>query len=299
MKEKGKKKNEELSLVEKKVSRRDFSRMAMTLGVTSTLFAWQSFAEAGINPDNQMLAQKAKDIQKERYKTTPKYKFRYGAAGHSTNTEWVAKIGTLDFVRDIEEKSDGAIRIEHLGSGSICGEMNCAEKALQGITDFYVSSTQNASTTLPYLLNLDWGALWPSRAAMYSFAFDHRSEDLFREPMRRLYGMEMLFGDYGLRGLFMGKTKFGEGTPRVDTLAKLRATQAKIRTTGTYYGLKSLQMMGVNPVAISFEEVVDAVRQGAIDGAEAWEIPFSMIHFTAYTGTLNMYSLKYIFSVSP
>ena len=284
MQEKDGKKKGKQSLMERPLSRRDFSRIAMTFGVTSTLFAWQSFADASVKPDAHMLAQKAKNIQDERYKSKPKFKFRYGAAGHSVDTMWVAKIGTMDFVREVEERTDGEIRIEHLGSNSICGEMTCAEKCIQGIVDFYVASTQNSSTICPYLLNLDWGALWPNRAAMYSFAFDHRSEDLFREPMRRLYGLEMLFGDYGLRGFFMSKKKFGKGKPIVDTLDKLKATGAKIRTTGTYFGLISMKLMGVNPVAISFEEVVDAVRQGAIDGAEAWEIPFSMIHFTEYTG---------------
>ncbi|MBW2604629.1 MAG: TRAP transporter substrate-binding protein DctP, partial [Deltaproteobacteria bacterium] len=282
MQEKDKK--EKKSFLEKTLSRRDFSRIAMTFGVTSTLFAWQSFADAGMKPDAYMLAQKAKNIQDERYKAKPKFKFRYGAAGHSVDTMWVAKIGTMDFVREVEERTDGEIRIEHLGSNSICGEMTCAEKCVQGIVDFYVASTNNSSTICPYLLNLDWGALWPNRAALYSFAFDHRSEDLFREPMRRLYGLEMLFGDYGLRGFFLSKRKFGPKTTALDTLDKLRATGATIRTTGTYFGLISMRLMDVNPVAISYEEVVDAVRQGAIDGAEAWEIPFSMIHFTEYTG---------------
>ncbi|MGA8179906.1 MAG: hypothetical protein WB792_07580 [Desulfobacterales bacterium] len=284
MQEKDKKKKEKSSFLEKSLSRRDFSRIAMTFGVTSTLFAWQSFANAGIMPDANMLAQKAKTIQDSRYKAKPKFKFRFGAAGHGIDTMWVAKIGTIDFVREVEERTDGEIRIEHLGSNAICGEMTCAEKCVQGIVDLYVASTNNSSTICPYLLNLDWGALWPNRAALYSFAYDHRSEDLFREPMRRLYGLEMLFGDYGLRGFFMSKKKYGQGTPALDTLAKLKATGAKIRTTGTYFGLISMQLMGINPVAISYEEVVDAVRQGAIDGAEAWEIPFSMIHFTEYTG---------------
>jgi len=105
---------EKKSFLEKKLSRRDFSRIAMTFGVTSTLFAWQSFADAGVKPDAHMLAQKAKKIQDARYKTTPKFKFRYGAAGHSVDTMWVAKIGTVDFVREVEERTDGEIRIEHL-----------------------------------------------------------------------------------------------------------------------------------------------------------------------------------------
>ena len=95
MQEKDNKEKEKKSILEKPLSRRDFSRIAMTFGVTSTLFAWQSFADAGIKPDAHMLAQKAKKIQDERYKVTPKFKFRYGAAGHSVETMWVAKIGTV------------------------------------------------------------------------------------------------------------------------------------------------------------------------------------------------------------
>ena len=47
MQEKDRKKKEKQSLMERRLSRRDFSRIAMTFGVTSTLFAWQSFADAG------------------------------------------------------------------------------------------------------------------------------------------------------------------------------------------------------------------------------------------------------------
>jgi TRAP-type transport system periplasmic protein len=274
---------EKKPLMERPVSRRDFSRIAMTIGLTSTLFALDSFTKAGATPSAAMLAQKAKDIEKARSKKA-KYRFRYGAAGHSQDTTWVAKSGSLDFVRELEERTDGEIRVDYLGSNTICGEMDCGEKASMGIIDFYLASTNNAATTFPYLLNLDWGALWQNRAQLYSFCYDHRSEQLWREPMRRLYGIEMLFGDYGLRALFMSKVKYGEGKPIVDTVEKLQATNAKVRTTGTNFGLLSLKLMGVNPVAISYEEVVDAVRQGAIDGADAWEVPFSMIRFTQYTG---------------
>jgi len=272
------------SLAEKTVSRRDFTRIAATFGFTSTFLAYHGLAQAGTPPTAMMLAQAAKETEQERAKVKPKVKLRYGTAGHDIESTWVAKVGTYDFVRDLEERTDGAIQVQLMEANSICGEMTCAEKCIQGIIDLYLASTNNASTTCPYLNILDFGALWPSRASLYSFAMDYRSEDLFREPMRRLYGIEMLFGDYGLRGFFLSKVKYGEGTPALDTLDKLKATGAKIRTTGTLFGLKSMQLMGVNPVAISYEEVVDAVRQGAIDGAEAWEIPFNMIHFTEFTG---------------
>ncbi|MGO9019894.1 MAG: TRAP transporter substrate-binding protein [Syntrophobacteraceae bacterium] len=269
---------------QKGVSRRDFSRIAATFGLTSTMLAYGGLARAGLAPDTVQLAQKADETAKDRSKVTPKVRLKYGLAGHDIESTWVAKVGTYDFIYDIEERTDYAIQVEAMAAHSVCGEMTCAEKCIQGIVDLYVTSTNNASTTCPYLNILDFGALWPSRASLYSFAVDCRSEELWREPMRRQYGIEMLFGDYGLRGFFMSKMKYGEGTPAIDTLEKLRATGAKLRTTGTLFGLKSMQLMGVNPVATSYEEVLDAMRRGAIDGAEAWEIPFSAIHFTEFTG---------------
>lgn len=273
---------EKKSIMEKPVSRRDFTRIAMTFGITSTLMAWSGFAKAGVSPSAQTLAQKAESIQKDRYKAAPKYKLRYGAADHSLETTWVAKIGTIEFINELEERTGGAVRVEHLGSGTMCGEMTCAEKCTQGIIDFYLASNNNASVTCQYLLTLDWGSLWQNRAQMYNFAFDYRRERLLQEPMRRLYNIEMLHGDYGLRSLFMSKKKYAKRAD-VTTLDQLKKLRAKVRTTGTRFGLKSLQMMKINPVAISYDEVVDAVRQGAIDGADAWEIPFSVIHFTEYT----------------
>ena len=196
-----KEKTEKRRRKEPEFSRRDFNRIAATFGVTSTLLAFKGLAQAGERPSATQLAQAAKKTEKERAKTTPKFTLRYGAAGHDVETTWVAKIGTIDFTYELEERTDGAIRVEHLGSNSICGEMACAEKCTQGIIDLYVASTQNSSTICPYMLNLDWGALWPSRAAMYSFADDPRSEDLFREPIRRLYGLEMLHTDGAIRPL--------------------------------------------------------------------------------------------------
>jgi len=277
-------KKEKESHPPKGVTRRDFTRIAATFGLTSTMLAYGGLARGGSPPDALQLAQKAAETAKERSKVTPKVKLKYGMAGHDIESTWVAKVGTYDFISDIEERTDYAIQIDAMAANSGCGEMTCTEKCIQGIIDLYCTSTNNASAVCPYFNILDFGALWPSRAALYSFALDYRSEDLYREPMRRLYGLEMLFGDYGLRGFFMSKVKYGEGKPALDTLDKLRATGAKLRTTGTLFGLKSMQLMGVNPVAISYEEVVDAVRQGAIDGAEAWEIPFEMIHFTEFTG---------------
>jgi len=266
------------------VTRRDFSRIAATFGLTSTMLAYGGLARAGSAPDAGQLAQKASETARDRSKVTPKVKLKYGMAGHDLESTWVAKVGTYDFIADIEERTDYAVQIEVMGANSICGELTCTEKCIQGIIDLYCASTNNASTVCPYFNILDFGALWPSRASLYSFAMDYRSEDLWREPMRRTYGLEMLFGDYGLRAFYMSKVKYGEGKPPLDSLEKLKSTGAKIRTTGTLFGLKSMQLMGVNPVAISYEEVVDAVRQGAIDGAEAWEIPFNVIHFTEFSG---------------
>ena len=96
----------------KAISRRDFNRIAATFGLTSTLLAYGGFAWAGAEPDAARLAQKASETAKNRAKTTPKIKLKYGMAGHYLDATWVAKVGAFDFIHDIEERTDNAVQIQ-------------------------------------------------------------------------------------------------------------------------------------------------------------------------------------------
>jgi TRAP-type C4-dicarboxylate transport system substrate-binding protein len=64
----------------------------------------------------------------------------------------------------------------------------------------------------------------------------------------------------------MGK-KF-EDKPLVTSIDDLAGT--KNRVTGTQLGRIAMQLMNLNPVPIAWEETLDGLKQGLIDGAETW-----------------------------
>ena len=84
--------------------------------------------------------------------------------------------------------------------------------------------------------------------------------------MRRLHNIQFLYSHCELRGLMMGK-KF-EDKPLVTSIDDLAGT--KNRVTGTQLGRIAMQLMNLNPVPIAWEETLDGLKQGLIDGAETW-----------------------------
>ncbi len=91
------------------------------------------------------LAQAAESTYNRRYSKEPKLQMKFGAAGFNPQNLLIKRAGCLEFARDLEERTDGEIRIEFIGNNQICGQLSCVEKAQQGIVDFYAASTQNSA----------------------------------------------------------------------------------------------------------------------------------------------------------
>ncbi len=54
-----------------------------------------------------------------RFKTPAKTTLNFGAAGFNERNLLIERAGCLQFANDIEERTDGAIRIEFVGSNQI------------------------------------------------------------------------------------------------------------------------------------------------------------------------------------
>ena len=247
----------------KGVSRRDFLRVSARYGVASTLIGLSGLGGAVSLP---RLAEAANSTYQKRFAKAPKATLKFGAATINDFVREIEHSGALSFVQDLEERTDGAIRIEFLGASQICGQLDCVKKALQGIVDIYASSTQNAAGGAPYFNVLDYAYMFPSRASMYYFFYHPRSEALLREPLRKRHKLEFLFSHAELRGLMLGKK--WENKPTVKSVRELAGT--KNRVTGTQLGRIAMELMNLNPVPIAWEETLDGLKQGLVDGAETW-----------------------------
>lgn len=278
--ERSKKNQESMNIRERlQVSRRDFMKIAGVYGVTSTVLAAAGMVGVITAPS---LAQAANSVYEKRFKSPAKYTLKFGGADKDARRLLMNRIGFLDFVRDIEERTDGAMRIEYIGANQICTEMNAVSKTQQGIIDIFGCATQNASASAPYYNVLDFAYMFPSRASIYHFLFDPRSNRLLREPLRKHHKIHFLFSGVEMRNLFMGE-KF-RNKPLVTSIDQLQGT--KNRSTGTQLGIITMKLLGLNPVPVAWEETYDALRQGLVDGQECIANAVPMAGMTPVTSQM-------------
>lgn len=247
----------------KKINRRDFMKVASVYGTTSTLIAAGTL---GSGASITTLAQAAKKENTRRYKTPPKFELKFGASGFNEKNLDIQKSGQLFFTRDLEERTNGEIRIEFIGSNQICGQTNCVKKTQQNIVDIYSASTQNSAGGAPYYNVLDYAYMFPNRASQYHFFYHKKSEQLLREPLRKRHNIQFLFTHCELRGIMLGLK--WKDKPLVTSVKQLAGT--KNRVTGTQLGRIAMQLMDLNPVPVAWSETLDALKTGLIDGAETW-----------------------------
>src|SRR5690606_18956963 len=244
------------------LDRRGFIRIAGRYGLSSTMLAAVGmFGPLTLEGVGRAAAQTAQDRGGK-----AKFNFKFGAAGFNEENLQIQESGQLWFARELEKRSDGAIKVEFIGSNQICNQLDCVKKTQQGIVDMFTASTQNSAGAAPYYNVLDFAYMFPSRASQHYFFYHPKSEPLLREPLRRLHNIQFLFTHCELRGLMMG-SKFAN-KPTVSKLSELAGT--KNRVTGTQLGRIAMELMDLGPVPLAWEETVDGLKSGLIDGAGTW-----------------------------
>lgn len=245
-----------------RISRRDLFKLAGQYGMSSTLMAAGTFGGA-MSIGN--LARAAESTYEKRFSKEAKYNLKFGAAGFNARNLLIERAGALEFARDLESRTDGEIRIEFIGDNQICGQISCVEKTQLGVVDIYAASTQNSAGGAPYLNVLDYAYMFPSRAAQYHFLYSPESQRILRDPLEERHGLKFLFSHAELRGMQMG---LGWQDKPITKLEDLFGS--KNRVTGTQLGRIAMQALNLNPVPVAWEETLDGLRQGLIDGAETW-----------------------------
>jgi len=245
------------------LTRRDLFKVAGQYGMSSTLMAAGAFGGA-MSLAN--LASAAESTYEKRFAKEPKHTLKFGAAGFNARNLLIERAGALEFARDLESRSDGEIRVEFIGDNQICGQVSCVEKCQQGIVDIYAASTQNSAGGAPYLNVLDYAYQFRSRADQYHFLYHPDSQRLLRDPYEKRHGLKFLFSHAELRGIQLGLKWEDKAT--VTSVDQLAGT--KNRVTGTQLGRIAMTAMNLNPVPVAWEETLDALKTGLIDGAETW-----------------------------
>ena len=245
------------------ITRRDLFRLSGQFGMSSVLLGAGAFTGAA---SLSSLAKAAESTYEKRFAKEAKHTLKMGASGFNARNLLIERMGALEFCRDLEERTEGEIRVEFIGDNQICGQLSCVEKTQLGVVDMYAASTQNSAGGAPYLNVLDYAYMFPTRASQYHFLSSPESMKLLREPLEKRHGLKFLFSHCELRGLQMGQS-FAD-KPTVTKLEELFGT--KNRVTGTQLGRIAMQLLNLNPVPVAWEETLDGLKQGLIDGAETW-----------------------------
>jgi TRAP-type C4-dicarboxylate transport system substrate-binding protein len=245
------------------VNRRDLMRLTGQYGLSSVVLGAAALTGT---VSLSSLARAAGSSYEKRFAKEAKHTLKLGASGFNARNLLIERAGVLEFARDLEERTEGEIRVEFIGDNQICGQLSCVEKTQLGVVDMYAASTQNSAGGAPYLNVLDYAYMFPSRASQYHFLYSPESMKLLREPLEKRHGLKFLFSHCELRGIQLGQN-FAE-KPTVTKLEDLFGT--KNRVTGTQLGRIAMQLLNLNPVPVAWEETLDGLKQGLIDGAETW-----------------------------
>lgn len=246
------------------LSRRDLLRLAKIFGWTSLLLGAGTLS--GILTTDR-LVRAAEAVQRQRSRKKARHQMIFGAATLVGGGYHISALGILEFIRDLEARCDGEVRIELIDNNEICNQLNCIKRTQQGVVDFYYSSTQNAAAIADYFNVLDFPYLFPNRAAQYHFFYHPLSEPLLREPLRKHYGIWFLFAACRLRGVMLGlKWRDKPDVRRIEQLAGL-----KIRVTASQMGRLALQLLGAETIPVPWCDTRGALQHGMVDGMETWE----------------------------
>ena len=247
------------------ISRRQFGKVAAAFGLHAAYCGWSMILRDGEVPTLDRVVEKALGIQKAAAQNPPKYKLRHGT-NLTRNSEEVQKVGIFQFAEEVTKRTSGEVQIEIIAGGALCAELTCPQKVAGKVVDIGTNSSQNAAPTFPYYNVLDYAFLWPSRASLFHFLYSPKSEAAFRKTARELYGMEWLWSHVEVRNVFLG-LKYKD-KPLVTRPEEIRG--AKLRMTGSQMGRIALTQFGANPVPVAWEETLEGLKSGLIDGQETW-----------------------------
>lgn len=230
-------------------------------GLKAALFASASGIVGGIVPGLSNFL-----IREAKAQAEAKYRLRFGASVISPSNELHLCTGVYDFVKRVEAKSGGEVAIQIIDKSQACSETTCGERVINKVLAIGSSSPQNLGSVTPYSIALDWPFLWNDRTEYLNFLFSKDSNRLYRDVMRKAYGIVPLYGSGEMRDIMMG-LKYA-GRPAIVSPAGLQG--AKIRITNSEMIANFAQSMKMNPIPLAFTELLEGLKSGVVDAAETW-----------------------------
>lgn len=243
-----------------KFNRRDFMRISTAFGLRVAIGTSALAGAGAVLPGANFFIKEAKAVEKA------KYKIRFGAGIVSPIVENYMPTAIYDFVKYVEDQTDGEVKFQVIDSSGSCAENTCGDKVASGIVDMGMSSPQNLGSVFPYAIAMDFPFLWNDRDAYLSFLSSPDSNRAYRDVLRKAYGIEPLFAVGEMRDIFLG-LKY-KGRPAIRTHEDFQG--AKFRITNSMMIANFVNSLRGNPTPLAWTETLEGLRSGVVDGCETW-----------------------------
>ena len=184
--------------------------------------------------------------------------------GSSSPEDTVTQIYAEKFAKEVEELSDGKMKIQVYPNGTIGGDRELLESCKDGDIPFVIQNTAPQVTFMPDLAVFDipcrFSTIDEVREKVDDPEFYGLLEDVYENGGYKLFG----YADQGFRVMSTNKM--------VESLADFKGQ--KIRTMENSYHMAYWKALGASPTPMTFSEVYIGLQQGTID---AQENPYEVI----------------------
>ncbi|MBT2687200.1 TRAP transporter substrate-binding protein [Bacillus sp. ISL-47] len=179
-------------------------------------------------------------------------------AGHSLTEDHPYHIGLLELAKNVEERTDGKVKIEVFPLSQLGAERELTEALTLGTADMSVSSTAPIANFYPEIGIVDMPFLFESREHAYKVLDGEIGQELLK-------GME----NVGIVGLAWGENGFRHITNAKQPINKPEDLKGlKIRTQENPIHLDAFNALGAKPTPMAWTEALTALQQGVVDAQE-------------------------------
>jgi tripartite ATP-independent transporter DctP family solute receptor len=159
----------------------------------------------------------------------------------------------------VEEKTHGEVKIQYFPDSQLGGERELVEMAQVGAIDITKVSSGLLESFAPQYGVFSLPYLFKDQANFYKVMGDKSIMDGIYQSTESLGFTGVGWYDSGARSFYMSAAP-------VKTLADLKGK--KIRVMQSETSIKTMQLLGASPIAMSQAEVYTSLQQGILDGAE-------------------------------
>ena len=179
-------------------------------------------------------------------------------------------IGNFAFAKYVEEKTNGAIKIEVYPNATLGGERETLEMTQTGSIAFNRMPTSLMNSINPLMAALSLPFLYRDRAHMFKVVDGPIGQEML-ESLQKQNLLGLCWYDAGFRNFYNSKKEIR--TPADMAGLKIRVQESALM-------MDMVRFLGASPTPMAFAEVYTGIQNGVVDGAENnWPSYIAQAHF--------------------